>query len=244
MKTARDTPEPARNSETKERLPRIFDVVVSLIGLVLSMPLLLAAGFMVAVTSAGGILFKQERVGRNGRLFTLYKLRTMRVSNSGPQVTSGDDVRITGVGRFLRQTKLDELPTLWNVLRGDLSLVGPRPEVPKYVDLEDPQWQLVLEAKPGITDPVTLQLRNEEKLLAQVGGDPEQYYVTKLQPLKLKGYVAYLKSRTWRRDLQVLWHTTVAVIIPSQSLTQTSDGRHDADPCNLLHASNNKECPK
>lgn len=119
------------------------------------------------------------------------------------------------MGRLLRKTKLDELPTLWNVLRGDMSFVGPRPEVPRYVNLDDPVWQKILTVRPGITDPVTLELRHEEDLLAEADGDAEVYYREKLQPLKLQGYVAYLKQRTWGSDLKVLFKTVAAVVIPS-----------------------------
>lgn len=193
-------------------LPRSFDIVSSLVGLIVASPLLLAGAVVVALTSSGGALFRQKRVGLNGRIFTLYKLRTMRSSIDGPQVTRSDDARITPAGKFLRQTKLDELPTLWNVLRGDMSLVGPRPEVPRYVDLEDPVWQTVLMARPGITDPVTLQLRSEEKMLALLNGDAEQFYLNELQPLKLKGYLAYLHERSWRSDLRILYRTIRAVV--------------------------------
>src|SRR6266851_4773372 len=185
-------------------LPRSFDIISSLFGLVVTSPLLLASAAVVTLTSPGGALFRQKRVGLNGKIFTLYKLRTMRSSNDGPEVTSGNDARITRTGRVLRQTKLDELPTLWNVLRGDMSLVGPRPEVPRYVNLKDPTWQEVLAARPGITDPVTLRLRSEEAMLAQVNGDAEQFYLNDLQPRKLKGYLAYLHERNWRSDLSVL----------------------------------------
>src|SRR5437016_11227277 len=145
------------NPQSAPGLPRSFDVIFSVIGLVLTSPLLLAGAATVALTSRGGAFFRQRRVGLGGENFTLYKLRTMRTSDSGPQVTSVDDTRITRVGKFLRKSKVDELPTLWNVLRGDMSLVGPRPEVPKYVNLEDPMWQAILSARPGITDPVTLR---------------------------------------------------------------------------------------
>ena len=206
------------NPQSAPGLPRSFDVIFSVIGLVLTSPLLLAGAATVALTSRGGAFFRQRRVGHRGEIFTLYKLRTMRRSDSGPQVTSVDDTRITGVGKFLRKSKVDELPTLWNVLRGDMSLVGPRPEVPKYVNLEDPMWQAILSARPGITDPVTLRLRSEEELLAKVKGEPEQYYVNELQPLKLKGYLAYLRDRSWSTDLKVLCQTVAAVIVPGQSL--------------------------
>jgi lipopolysaccharide/colanic/teichoic acid biosynthesis glycosyltransferase len=206
-----------RSSKFSSGLPRSFDAIFSLVGLLLASPLLLAAAATVALTSRGGALFRQKRVGHHGEIFTLYKLRTMRGADNGPQVTSGNDARITRAGKFLRQTKLDELPTLWNVLRGDMSFVGPRPEVPRYVKLEDSMWQAVLTVRPGITDPVTLQLRSEEELLAQVKGDAETYYVSELLPLKLKGYVAYLKERSWRTDLKVLVQTVGAVVNPNHS---------------------------
>ena len=197
-------------------LPRAFDVVLAGMALLLTSPLLLASAVTVALTSQGGILFRQQRVGRNGHIFTLYKLRTMRRSDHGPQVTSGNDPRITSSGRFLRKTKLDELPTFWNVLRGDMAMVGPRPEVPRYVKLEDPMWQKVLAVRPGITDPVTLLMRSEEDLLAQVGGDTEEYYLRELQPQKMKGYVDYLQTRNWHTDLGVLCRTLVALIVPQR----------------------------
>lgn len=195
-------------------LPRAIDVVFAAMGLLIASPLLLASGVTVMLNSPGGALFRQSRVGRNGRIFTLYKLRTMRISDDGPQVTKRTDPRITRSGKFLRKTKLDELPTLWNVLKGDMAMVGPRPEVPRYVKLEDPLWQKVLAVRPGITDPVTLHLRSEEELLVHVEGDTEEYYLTELQPAKLKGYVEYLQIRNWHSDLIVLWRTLVAIVAP------------------------------
>jgi lipopolysaccharide/colanic/teichoic acid biosynthesis glycosyltransferase len=125
------------------------------------------------------------------------------------------------VGKFLRKTKLDELPELWNILKGDMSLIGPRPEVPRYVDLDDPMWRLVLEARPGITDPMTLRLRNEEALLVEVVGDRERFYLETLQPFKLEGYLDYLQRRSWRSDLKVLWQTIVAVVFPNKTSLPT-----------------------
>ena len=144
----------------------------------------------------------------------MYKLRTMTAASVGPQVTAGDDPRVTPIGKFLRKTKLDELPELWNILKGDMSLIGPRPEVPRYIDLDDPVWRLVLEARPGIADPMTLRLRNEEALLVEVEGDREQFYLETLLPFKLEGYLDYLQARSWRSDLKVLWQTIVAVALP------------------------------
>src|SRR5215467_11416673 len=198
----------------KSGLPRQVEAAIALVGLVIVGSLIALAAIAIAFTSHGPVIFRQKRMGRKGRPFTMYKLRTMRVANSGPQVTAGDDVRITTVGKFLRKTKLDELPELWNVLKGDMSLIGPRPEVPRYIDLEDPVWRLVLEARPGIADPMTLRLRNEEALLVEVEGDRERFYLETLVPFKLEGYLDYLQARSWRSDLKVLWQTVVAVAFP------------------------------
>jgi lipopolysaccharide/colanic/teichoic acid biosynthesis glycosyltransferase len=201
----------------KSGLSRQAEAAIALAGLVMVAPLIALAAIAVAVTSRGPVIFRQKRMGRKGRPFTMYKLRTMRVTNSGPQVTAGDDVRVTPVGKFLRKTKLDELPELWNVLKGDMSLIGPRPEVPRYIDLEDPMWRLVLEARPGIADPMTLRLRNEEALLVEVEGDRERFYLETLVPFKLEGYLDYLQARSWRSDLKVLWQTVLAVAFPNKT---------------------------
>jgi lipopolysaccharide/colanic/teichoic acid biosynthesis glycosyltransferase len=191
--------------------------MAALLGLFVLSPLLLLAMSAVKFSSKGPIFFKQERVGLKGQSFTFYKLRSMRMENQGPQVTAKDDSRITWAGRIIRKTKLDELPELWNVVRGDLALVGPRPEVPRYVDLKNPLWQKVLVCRPGITDPVTLTLRNEEELLAQVEGNQEDFYLKVLQPLKLKGYIEYLENRSAWADIKILWKSALAVILPSRT---------------------------
>jgi lipopolysaccharide/colanic/teichoic acid biosynthesis glycosyltransferase len=198
--------------EVKEGLPRLVEIMIVLAGSLVSIPLLALSGSAVALTSRGGVIFRQERVGRYGRVFVFYKLRTMKEASNGPQVTVENDARVTGIGKWLRKTKLDELPALWNVLQGDMSLVGPRPEVPRYVDLDNEMWQIVLGVKPGITDSVTLSLRNEEELLASVNGDPEEFYLRTLQPLKLQGYIGYLRDRSWLNDLAILWASLIAVI--------------------------------
>jgi len=198
--------------EVASGLPRGVDLATAFVGLVVVSPLIGVCAAVVAATSGWPVFFRQTRVGRGGNSFTLVKLRTMRPSSGAPQVTAGGDARVTPVGRFLRNTKLDELPQLWNVLKGEMGLVGPRPEVPGYVDIEDPLWQIVLKARPGLTDPVTLRLRDEEALLARVGGDREHFYRETLQPLKLNGYAAYLRRRTWRSDLRVIWDTVLAVL--------------------------------
>jgi lipopolysaccharide/colanic/teichoic acid biosynthesis glycosyltransferase len=187
---------------------------MAFVGLIALLPLLVFIAVIVAAFCGRPVLFSQVRIGRNGIPFVLFKFRTMYWSNAGPRVTSSDDARITRVGKFLRKTKLDELPELWNVLRGDMSLVGPRPEVPRYVDLDNPMWQLVLKARPGITDPTTLTLRNEELLLSRVKGDRERFYVEVLLPFKLRGYLEYIRSRSLRTDFIILWRTALAVILP------------------------------
>jgi lipopolysaccharide/colanic/teichoic acid biosynthesis glycosyltransferase len=192
-------------------IPRWADVTIAAIGLIAWAPVIALIALAIAASTGLPVFFRQKRVGRGGRMFDLYKLRTMKPNAEGVQVTSRDDKRITRLGRFLRRSKLDELPTLWNVVRGDMALVGPRPEVPRYVKLSDPKWQMILQVRPGITDPVTLRLRNEEDLLAQANGDPEKYYLNELQPSKLSGYVAYLQERSCRRDLGMLWRTVVEV---------------------------------
>ncbi len=204
-------------SEINSGLPWAFEAPVALIGLILIAPLIGLAALATVMSSRGPIFFRQERVGRQGRTFRLCKLRTMRVANQGLQVTAGDDNRITAVGRILRKTKMDELPALWNIVKGEMSLVGPRPEVPRYVDLQNPTWRLVLEARPGITDPMTLRLRNEETLMMMVDSDREQFYLQTLQPFKLRGYLDYLQTRSWRSDLRVIWQTLAAVIFPSKA---------------------------
>ncbi|HEX8160353.1 MAG TPA: sugar transferase [Pyrinomonadaceae bacterium] len=207
----------ATEHEVKAGMPRPVEMLIALAALVAASPLVALSSLLVAATSGLPVFFRQERVGRRGRTFTLYKLRTMRAGTGGAQVTAAGDARVTRVGRALRKSKLDELPSLWNVVRGEMSLVGPRPEVPRYVDRGSAAWRLVLEARPGLTDPVTLRLRNEEALLAEVRGDRERFYTDALQPYKLAGYADYLRGRSWRVDAQVLWRTALAVVLPHRA---------------------------
>ena len=193
-------------------LPRSVEVPLAAAGLLVAAPVLAVAAAAVVATSGLPVFFRQSRIGRAGKPFTLVKLRSMRASRGGPEVTARGDSRVTAVGRFLRKTKLDELPELWNVVKGEMSFVGPRPEVARYVSLEDPLWREVLSVRPGLTDPVTLSLKDEELLLAGVKGDPEAFYREKLQPVKLAGYCDYLRRRTWRTDVGVIWDTLKAVL--------------------------------
>jgi len=200
----------------KRGLPRLFEVGVSCLGLLLLAPLLFLIALLVKAGSRGPVLFKQARVGRHGRTFELVKFRSMRIGAGGAEITTAGDSRITGVGRWLRKFKLDELPQLWNVVRGEMGLVGPRPEVPAYVDLESSAWKMVLSVRPGLTDPVTVELRNEEELLAGAE-DPETFYQQVLQPYKLQSYERYVGERSAWSDLKILGQTVKAVLRPAQN---------------------------
>lgn len=209
--------EPTRGEATKEQriqsgIPRWADAGIALVGLVAISPIIALSALAIVVTSGWPVFFRQKRVGRGGQTFVLVKFRTMTASINGPEITRKGDRRVTRLGKFLRRTKLDELPTLWNIVRGDMALVGPRPEVPRYVKLDDPKWLTILRVRPGLTDPVTVQLRNEEALLAGIDGDLEAYYVNELQPAKLRGYLDYLQNRSTRTDLCLLFHTLAAII--------------------------------
>ena len=203
-------------------LPRPVELAVAALGLVLCAPVVAVAGLLIGASSRGPIFFRQERVGRGGKRFVIYKLRTMRNASAGALVTARGDGRITPVGRILRKTKLDELPQLWNVVRGEMSLVGPRPEVPRYVNLDDPLWSEALRIRPGITDPVTLELKDEESVLAGIGGDLERFYREELLPAKLRGYVAYARSRSWLTDIEVLYRTVLAIVRPGAAAKPTA----------------------
>jgi lipopolysaccharide/colanic/teichoic acid biosynthesis glycosyltransferase len=199
-------------TEGRQGMPRVVDVALAVVALIITAPILFACAGAVAISSRGPILFRQTRVGQRGRLFTLYKFRTMRQWDSGRPITAAGDPRITRIGKLLRKTKLDELPEFWNVLKGDMALVGARPEVPLYVDLEDSRWRMILFTRPGLTGPVTARLRSEERLLARVSGDTEQWYREILLPFKLNGYLNYLAKRSPWTDLAVLLDTFAAML--------------------------------
>lgn len=192
---------------------RIFDIIVSGLGLVLLSPLLAGVSLLVKLTSQGPVLYKQIRVGKDERPFTLYKFRTMRqgADRDGPLVTSADDARITRVGLFLRRTKLDELPQLVNVLKGDMSLVGPRPEVPRYVRFYTEEQKRVFAVRPGITDRATIYFRDEERLLAQAE-DREAFYVGEILPVKLKMNLEYLEEASFLTDVKIILQTLWRIV--------------------------------
>lgn len=210
------------NEKPLEGIPRNAEITLALTGLIVLLPLLALVAVSIKILSPGPILFRQRRVGYGGAEFTLLKFRTMKTEQSGLLVTAANDRRITALGKNLRKTKLDELPELWNILRGDMSFVGPRPEVPALVDLSNPLWHEVLRARPGITDPVTLKLRNEESLLAKVL-DKEAYYRDTLQPYKIKGYAKFVQKKTWRSDVKIICQTVKAVALPQTAPPPSSE---------------------
>jgi lipopolysaccharide/colanic/teichoic acid biosynthesis glycosyltransferase len=187
---------------------RAFDFAVATVGLALLAGPLLLLGLAVRLSSPGPALFRQERVGRGGRLFRIWKFRTMvdGAAARGAAITVRGDGRVTRLGALLRRTKLDELPQLVNVWLGDMSLVGPRPEVPRYLDCYRPDHWEVLAARPGITDPASIRFRDEEQVLARFS-DPERAYREVILPLKLALSREYLRRQSLAGDLGVIWRT-------------------------------------
>lgn len=193
---------------------RVFDTAVAGLGLVISSPVLLVAAVAIRLDSPGPVIFRQKRVGLNGAPFEILKFRTMRVDAErvGAQLTVGADPRITKVGAFLRAWKIDELPQLANVVKGEMALVGPRPEVPRYVELYTPEQRRVLSVRPGITDPASIEFRNESELMAEQP-DPELYYREVIMPRKVQLNLDYLARRSLGTDLGILFATAKAVLL-------------------------------
>jgi lipopolysaccharide/colanic/teichoic acid biosynthesis glycosyltransferase len=193
-------------------LKRSLDLTASGIGLLVLSPLLAVAALAVRLDSAGPVFFLQQRVGRNFKPFWIYKFRTMVVDadRRGGQLTAGADPRITRVGRFLRKTKIDELPQLFNVLRGDMSLVGPRPEVPKYVEMFRDQYAYVLSVRPGLTDPASVKYSDEAAILA-ASDDPEQEYIQRILPDKIALARQYISQASFGGDLALVLRTLLKI---------------------------------
>ncbi|MBD8737389.1 sugar transferase [Sphingomonas sp. CFBP 13706] len=196
-------------------LKRAIDLTISGIVLLIALPFLAAAALAVRFSSPGPVLFRQRRVGRNGDVFDILKFRTMRVAQDTTNaITIGRDPRITQIGHFLRQSKIDELPQLINVLRGDMSLVGPRPEVPHYVELyPDDLRHKILSVRPGITDRASIKYRNEAELLARQS-DPDGYYRSVIMPDKLRLAAQYADRVSIPEDIRVIFDTLKAVFWP------------------------------
>lgn len=209
-----------------EPIKRVLDFTVAAFGLALCAPLFLLIALLIRLDSPGSVFFAHERVGRHGRKFKVLKFRTMvkDAPRLGGAITAGGDPRITRVGKVLRQTKLDELPQLWNVLKGEMSLVGPRPEVEKYVQLWDPALrEIVLSVRPGITGLTQIRYRHEEHLLASQP-DPEKYYREVLLPLKLESDAEYVARRSLRLDLWILGRTIAALFERASAASPPASG--------------------
>lgn len=185
----------------------LFDRTASLLGLLLLWPVLLIVALLIRMKMPGGpVIFTQRRVGRDGQLFTMYKFRSMTVSHSGSSVSVAGESRITPLGTKLRRYKLDELPELWNVLKGDMSFVGPRPDVPGYADKLRGEDRLILKLRPGITGPASLKYANEEEILAQVL-DPVRYNNEVIFPDKVRINLEYYYNHTFFGDIQLIFQT-------------------------------------
>ena len=194
-------------------MKRLFDILVSIVGLIVMSPLLVIIAIAIIMLDGPPVLFLHERVGRNGRLFYLVKFRTMTVLNTREKggFDAGNRKRITPIGHFLRRTKLDELPQLWNVLAGEMSIVGPRPEVRKWTEVYPERWAVVHMVRPGITDTASIVFRNEEDILAALP-DPEKAYRVDILPKKLKMYDEYVRSRSFVGDLKIIFRTLLALV--------------------------------
>jgi lipopolysaccharide/colanic/teichoic acid biosynthesis glycosyltransferase len=194
-------------------MKRLFDIIVSSIGLLCLSPLLLIVAIWIKLDSPGPVFYRQVRVGRYNKDFRIFKFRSMRMgSDKGSLVTiGGRDPRITRSGYFIRKFKIDELPQLINVLIGDMSLVGPRPEVRHYVNYWTPEQMHVLDVRPGITDPASIKYRNENELLEKAE-DPEKYYIEVIMQEKIKLYLEYAEKSSFWYDLKIIFHTFWVIV--------------------------------
>ena len=198
-------------------MKRLFDILFSLIVLTIGLPFALIIALLILADSKGRVLYKQSRVGRNNVDFQLYKFRTMCTgADKGSLITvGGDDARITKVGRFLRKYKIDEFPQFLNILKGEMSIVGPRPEVRKYVDMYTPEQMRVLSVRPGLTDYASIRYVNENELLA-TSPDPEKTYIEEIMPDKLKLNLKYIDEQSVGTDLRIILMTLKAILIRNE----------------------------
>ena len=192
---------------------RTFDIVACVMAVLLLFPLWLCVGLLVACGSKGGAFYRQTRVGRNGKEFKLLKFRTMRqdADRIGGLITVGDDCRVTRIGKFLRKYKLDELPQFLNIIKGDMSIVGPRPEVPKYVALYNERQRRVLSVRPGLTDYASIEYISENELLAQ-SPDPDKTYIEEIMPAKLELNLKYIDNQSVMEDLRLIFKTLFSIM--------------------------------
>ena len=197
---------------------RIFDLLLAGLALLPLTPFLFFIGLLIKLSCTWPAFFSQTRIGIDGKPFRLWKFRTMVLGaeQQGGQLTTAGDPRVYGVGRWLRRFKIDELPQLWNVLIGDMSLVGPRPEVPRYVNRNNPIWQSILKVRPGITAPASLVYRNEDSVLAG-SADPELHYLVSVLPHKLNLSLLYVRQASLWLDVRLILATARHVLFPAAS---------------------------
>src|SRR2546425_633432 len=201
-------------------MKRWFDLILSLLGLIVLAPVFAAVAAAIKIESAGPMFYRGGRAGRYGKAFRIFKFRTMveDAEALGSASTPEDDQRITRAGRFLRKLKLDELPQLLNVLRGEMSLVGPRPQVPWAVEQYTPEERTILKVRPGITDPASVRFRNESEIL-RGSADPDKDYFEKIHPEKMRLSIEYVQKQSFLLDCKILVQTMAAVVVPGQSIT-------------------------
>lgn len=194
-------------------MTRLFDIILSLLGIIILSPLFLLLGLFIMLDSEGPIFYRQSRVGKYGKEFFLLKFRSMHIDadKKGLLTVGGRDPRITRSGYYLRKYKLDELPQLFNVVSGEMSVVGPRPEVKKYVDLYTPEQRRVLDVRPGITDVASIEFSNENEILEQQE-NPEQYYIDHIMPEKLRLNLRYILSPTIGNYLRIIFFTAKKIV--------------------------------
>lgn len=192
---------------------RFFDIIFSFLGLIILTPFFIIIAFCIAFSSQGGVFYTQKRVGQHNRDFALFKFRTMCIGadKKGLLTVGAKDARITNIGYFLRKYKLDELPQLWNVLTGEMSLVGPRPEVRKYVDLYNDEQKHILDVRPGITDYASIAYKNENSILAQ-SENPEKQYVEEIMPKKLQLNLRYIEHQSLKEYFKILFITGLSLV--------------------------------
>ena len=194
-------------------LKRLFDIVFSLFGLILISPLLLVVAVLIKISSPGPVFYRGERIGKSGKPFRIFKFRTMvaNAENLGGPSTAGDDPRLTKIGNFLKKYQLDELPQLINVMAGDMSLVGPRPEVKIYIDMmTEEERSVILSTKPGMTDLASLWNFHENEVL-KGSADPEKTYMEKIRPEKIRLQMEYVKNRSFLLDLKIVIKTILRI---------------------------------
>lgn len=191
-------------------MKRLLDIIVASIALLILFPFMLMIFFCIVLESKGGLFYKQKRVGKNKKLFNLYKFRSMKknADKEGLLTVGGKDPRVTRVGYFLRKSKMDELPQLINIIKGDMSIVGPRPEVPKYVALYDENQQRVLTVRPGLTDLASIKYIDENALLEKAE-NPEEFYIQKIMPDKLHLNLEYIDNKSFAKDFRIIFQTLI-----------------------------------